>query len=175
MKEMILAVTSDRRSIGQDNSLIVHDKDDMRMFKHYTLGKNCIMGRKTYESILNTLKKPLPDRFNIIVSTTLSHSPMENTFNLLNSEVAYVSSLSFLEYPESSIKDNYIIIGGKTLYEKFIEEVDVVYLTVHKSSVEGNVKLSEKFLEALKKDFMITSRTNYEKFVFYIYKRKGIQ
>ncbi len=174
MKEMILAVAQDRRSIGNDNSLIIHNKDDLKLFKHYTVGKNCIMGRKTYESILNTLGKPLPNRFNIVISTTLSHSLVENVFNLLNSEIAYVPSLSFLEYPESKIKENYIIIGGRTLYEKFIEEVDIIYLTVHKSDLEGNVKLSEKFVETLKKDFMITSRTNFEKFVFYIYKRKEI-
>src|SRR5438477_747847 len=38
---------------------------DMRRFRQITMGKPCIMGRKTWESLP---KRPLPGRLNIIVS-----------------------------------------------------------------------------------------------------------
>jgi len=173
MKEMILAVTSDRKIIGQDNKLLVHNKDDLKLFKELTIEKNCIMGRKTFESILEVLGKPLPNRFNIVISTTLTHSPVSEFDKISGSNVSYISSLNFLEYSESLIKDNYIIIGGKTLYEYFIDEVDRVYLTVHNSDLKGDVQLSESFLEILENDFMITSKKRYDNFIFYIYSRKG--
>src|SRR5437588_516671 len=39
--------------------------EDMRRFKQVTMGKPCIMGRKTWESLP---KKPLPGRLNIVVT-----------------------------------------------------------------------------------------------------------
>ena len=161
MKEMILAVTSDRKSIGHNNKLLVHNKDDLKLFKELTIEKNCIMGRKTFESIVEALGKPLPNRFNCV----LSNSTYNNSFS---------NALFIKELPKEPFNNNYIIIGGKTLYEQFIDEVDRVYLTVHNSDLKGDVQLSESFLEILENDFMITSKKRYDNFIFYIYSRIGV-
>ena len=44
--------------IGNDNKLIWHLPDDLKMFKSRTMGRPIIMGRKTFES----LPKVLPGR-----------------------------------------------------------------------------------------------------------------
>src|SRR3954467_9896360 len=56
--------------IGRDNSLPWHLPEDLKRFKALTLGHPVIMGRKTFESILASLGKPLPGRENVVVSRT---------------------------------------------------------------------------------------------------------
>ena len=55
------------RLIGRDNALPWRLPDDMRWFRAQTLGKPCIMGRKTYDSLPDRFR-PLPGRLNIVVT-----------------------------------------------------------------------------------------------------------
>ena len=54
--------------IGRDNRIPWHLPEDLAYFKRLTLGHPVVMGRKTYESILASLGKPLPGRTNIVVT-----------------------------------------------------------------------------------------------------------
>ena len=51
----------DNRLIGRDNALPWRLPDDMAWFREVTLGKPCIMGRKTYDSLPDRFR-PLPGR-----------------------------------------------------------------------------------------------------------------
>ena len=55
------------RLIGRDNALPWRLPDDMRWFRAQTMGKPCIMGRKTYDSLPDRFR-PLPGRLNIVVT-----------------------------------------------------------------------------------------------------------
>jgi dihydrofolate reductase len=56
MNNLSLIVASTQNGvIGRDNSLPFRLKDDMKHFVQATLGKNVIMGRKTFESIVSAL------------------------------------------------------------------------------------------------------------------------
>ena len=57
----------DNRLIGRDNDLPWRLPDDMRWFREKTMGKPCVMGRKTYDS-LPARFRPLPGRLNIVVT-----------------------------------------------------------------------------------------------------------
>ena len=50
--------------IGNDNKLIWHLPDDLKMFKSRTMGRPIIMGRKTFES----LPKVLPGRVHYVLT-----------------------------------------------------------------------------------------------------------
>src|SRR5689334_3695495 len=52
-------------TIGHQGKIPWRIPADMRHFKAITMGKPCIMGRKTWESLP---KKPLPGRTNILVT-----------------------------------------------------------------------------------------------------------
>ena len=56
------------RGIGLKNELLWHVPADLKRFKALTMGHPIIMGRKTFESILEILGKPLPGRTNIVVT-----------------------------------------------------------------------------------------------------------
>ena len=54
--------------IGKNGKLPWHISEDLKNFKKITLNSTIIMGRKTWESLPI---KPLPNRENIVLSTTL--------------------------------------------------------------------------------------------------------
>ena len=61
----MIAAIGKNRELGKDNKLIWNIKEDMSFFKETTINKPVVMGRNTYKS----LKKPLKDRKNIILTT----------------------------------------------------------------------------------------------------------
>ena len=56
--------------IGNDNKLIWHLPDDLKMFKSRTMGRPIIMGRKTFES----LPKVLPGRVHYVLTGNRAYS-----------------------------------------------------------------------------------------------------
>jgi dihydrofolate reductase len=69
-KVYLVAAVAANGIIGVANRIPWHLPEDLRHFKALTLGHPVIMGRKTFESILASLGKPLPGRENVVVSRT---------------------------------------------------------------------------------------------------------
>ncbi len=65
---IVAAISKHDRAIGYQNKLLWHIPEDLKRFKELTLGHPIIMGRKTFESIVAMLGKPLPGRKNIILT-----------------------------------------------------------------------------------------------------------
>ena len=64
--QLVLVVARARNGvIGRDGDLPWRLRSDLQRFKAITLGKPCIMGRKTWESLP---LKPLPGRLNLVLS-----------------------------------------------------------------------------------------------------------
>ena len=62
----IIAAVSINNVIGNNNKLIWRLSNDLRRFRDLTTNHSVIMGRKTFESLIN----PLPDRDNICLLYT---------------------------------------------------------------------------------------------------------
>src|SRR5216684_7864677 len=69
----IVAVDTDL-AIGKGGKLPWHYSADMKFFKETTIGNAVVMGRHTWL----TLKKPLKDRLNIVLSNQLDQSPPDS-------------------------------------------------------------------------------------------------
>ena len=54
--------------IGRDGGLPWHLPEDLRHFKRTTRGRVCLMGRRTFDSILAALGSPLPARTSVVVT-----------------------------------------------------------------------------------------------------------
>ena len=65
-----VVAVAENRVIGKDGKLPWRIPEDMKWFNERTLGKPCIMGRKTWESLP---KRPLPGRTNIVVTRDASY------------------------------------------------------------------------------------------------------
>jgi dihydrofolate reductase len=93
------------KGIGKNNFLPWRDSKDMSLFVEKTKNSNIIMGRNTWESLP---KKPLKNRCNIVVSTTMK-----------SSDDCFISSS--LEEACHKSGNNAIIIGGAQIYKKALE------------------------------------------------------
>ena len=58
----LVAALARNRMIGRRNELPWRLPEDLRRFKALTMGHPVIMGRKTYESVLAAIGRPLPGR-----------------------------------------------------------------------------------------------------------------
>ena len=105
-----IVAVSENGIIGKNNELLWHIAEDLNYFKKRTTGKILIMGRKTFDS----LKKPLPKRFHIVISRSAGHSSNENVkFVASISEAYQVAERLTLsgQWP-----DEVMIIGGGEIY-----------------------------------------------------------
>lgn len=70
MKPEIVAIAAigRNRELGKGNQLLWQIPDDLKRFRELTKGHPIILGRKTFESIVSYIGKPLPDRQNIVVT-----------------------------------------------------------------------------------------------------------
>lgn len=113
--------TDPNEYIGTDKSLIHTCKHDLRNFKELTIGSGnnaIVMGRVTYESIGS---KPLPNRLNIILSKNENFRfDLELGEQLMDCHLSR-NILDVLNTCEEHNIDTLWVIGGKEIYEQFIE------------------------------------------------------
>jgi dihydrofolate reductase len=118
----------DNRLIGRDNDLPWRLPDDMRWFREKTMGKPCVMGRKTYDS-LPARFRPLPGRLNIVVTRQLD-------YDAPGAVVAH--SVEEALRAAGGAKE-IIIVGGAELFRALMPVVDRLYLTQIHGEAEGDV------------------------------------
>ena len=121
----IIVGVDEKGAIGRNNELLYHIKDDLKNFKSLTSGNVVVMGRNTWESLPI---KPLPNRENIVLTTTnkkLNGAKVINSFDELEN------------YLKDTEKDIYIM-GGASIYNQVMESklVDEAHVTFVKDIVE---------------------------------------
>jgi len=124
-----LVAVSNNNVIGKNNDLPWKLKRDLQHFKNYTTGKTIVMGRKTYESI----GRPLPNRRNIIISSTIRSIDGAEVFSSLE------AALEALKH-----EDEIIITGGSYLFNDTTDIVNKLVITFVDTSIEdGDVFYSD--------------------------------
>ena len=149
----IIVAYSKNRVIGYKGKMPWKIKGEQLWFKELTLNHTVIMGRKTYESI----GKPLDNRLNIVVSSTLFFDE-ENlkTARSLNEAISLANS------------EEVFIIGGQQLYEEAITIADTLYITEIDIEVEGDTFFPEfdenNYVKTLIKEVDGEIRYRYKKY-----------
>ena len=119
---IIVVAIGKNRALGKEDKLLWHIPDDLKRFKALTKGHPIILGRKTFESILGYLGKPLPERTNIVLTRDVSWSyPGVVVAHSLEEALAKARELNPTEIH---------IGGGAALYEQVLPQVDKLYLTL---------------------------------------------
>ena len=127
-----LVAVSNNKVIGKDNDLPWKLKRDLLHFKNYTVGKTILMGRKTFESI----GRPLPNRNNFMVSTTLKNVAGAEVFKSLDSAIENVS-------PGEEV----VIIGGGYLFRESVNFFNKLVLTQVDCEIDGDIFYPEVDLD----------------------------
>lgn len=118
----IVVALGKNRELGKEGKLLWHIPEDLKRFRTLTLGHPVIMGRKTFESIVAIIGKPLPGRTNIVVTR-------DETWQ-------YEGALVFHSLEEALAKAGELdqeeihIGGGADLYAQALPFVDRLYLTL---------------------------------------------
>ena len=139
---MIIGIVAVDRNgaIGKGGTLPWHYSADMKFFKETTTGNACVMGHKTW----HTLKKPLPNRLNIVLSRKAEIEPQESVVVLRDVE----SVLSMAK----DLKCDLFVIGGEQVYRSFLPYIEKWIVTEVPLEVEGaDTFVPENYLEGFKR------------------------
>ena len=139
---MIIAIVAvDRQgAIGKGGKLPWHFSADMRFFKQTTTGNACVMGYNTWL----TLKKPLKDRLNIVLSRQSQIEPQDPVIVLRDLN----SVLSLKNY----LRCDLFVMGGEQVYRAFLPYIDKWIVTEVPLTVEGaDAFVPANFLKGFRK------------------------
>lgn len=150
------------RVIGKDGALPWHLPEDLKLFKAHTLHKTVIMGRTTYESIVRSLGKPLPNRKSIVISKTLTDVPegVEVSADLIGVLSRFLNT-----------DDEAVVIGGAKIYAQCLPFVDFLYVSLVKQRYAGDTFFPEYDNQF---EYEEINRVSYDAFDFVTYKRNLI-
>src|SRR5438034_4592351 len=99
-------------AIGKEGRLPWHYSADMKFFKETTTGHACVMGHRTWL----TLKKPLPNRLNIVLSRQSEIEPQDSV--LVVRDVESVLALA------KNLKSDLFVIGGEQVYRSLLPYIE---------------------------------------------------
>ena len=109
--------------IGADDTIPWHVPEDLAFFRKMTLGKNVIMGRKTFAGLPS--QKPLPNRTNLVVTRD------ENLFEYAVPEATADTAVKFITMNDAiGLKEPAFVIGGGEIYRTLLPYCDKLYVTV---------------------------------------------
>jgi len=136
---MIVAMAANR-AIGRDNRMPWHLPADLRHFKQSTLGRPVIMGRKTFESILATLGKPLPGRTSVIVTRNLDYQPPGLTEEQRAQLLLADSPAGALEALRGAglAGGEVFVVGGAEIYRAMMPVADRLIVTEIRQDFDGD-------------------------------------
>jgi len=137
----LIAAMATNGVIGRDNTMPWHLPNDLRHFKHKTMGKPIIMGSNTLKSI----GRPLPGRTNIILSKSLTLAAIESmlTNSITQSkpydwQILIAQSLPQAIAMAQEIDKDIFVIGGGHVYEQSFQYATHLALTIIHSDIEGD-------------------------------------
>lgn len=149
----LLAALGRNRVIGRDGAMPWHLPEDLRHFKHTTLGHPLIMGRKTFESI----GRVLPGRRTIVITRQdeWSHADVETAHSL-------PEALSL-----AGPADEVFVVGGGEVYAEAMPFAQRMVLSEVPDAPEGDTW----FPEWSTKQWHEVSREPHEGFEIATYER----
>lgn len=158
MSISLIAAVAKNNVIGSENDLPWYLPEDLKRFRQITTGKICLMGRKTFESIMRKLDKPLPNRLNILITRDPDYKvpPEVMVYTDLNKALE--------DYKDKEI----FVIGGGQIYEQTIGKAGTLYITHVYKEVKGDVFFPKIDPEVWKK----VEEEKHEHFSFAKYDRK---
>jgi dihydrofolate reductase len=150
----LIVAASSNEVIGAAGGLPWYLPDDLRRFKRLTTGHAVVVGRLTHESIVARLGRPLPGRTSIVLS---SRSPAEACAGTvwvtsLDSAMsaAHGAELAARATAGSSGGGEIFVIGGTSVYQEALPQVDKIYLTRVHREVAGDTSMPLHWLDGFR-------------------------
>ena len=126
----LILARADNGVIGAGGGLPWRLPDDLRRFKALTMGKPCIMGRKTWDSLP---RKPLSGRTNILVT--------RNAAFAAEGAVVVGSLDEALAVAAKENPSEIMVIGGADIFAAALPRAGRIHLTEVHAAPDGDVRL----------------------------------
>lgn len=153
-REVILVAMTRDGVIGADNRIPWHLPEELRLFRRLTLDGTVVMGRRTFAS----LGRPLAQRRNIVVSTTLAETPGI----ILCRD--FPSAVAIARQGEGKI----FYIGGREIYQLALARAELLRI----SWIPGNPAGDCYFPDFDRKRWRLTAVEDFGDFVHECYLRE---
>ncbi len=124
----LIVACAQNRVIGMNGAMPWHIPAELQHFKRLTTGCPVIMGRKTWESILHSLGKPLPGRQSIVVTHNQAWQANGATVAHTLPQALAACGAAPLAW----------VIGGAQLYAQALPFVSECHVTEIQASFEGD-------------------------------------
>jgi dihydrofolate reductase len=121
--------------IGRDGDLPWRLRSDLQRFKAITIGKPCLMGRKTWESLP---LKPLPGRLNVVLTRDEGWGEAGEAKGALVCRTLDEAIEIAREQAEDDGVDEICVIGGTALFEAALPRARRLYITEVDAAPEGD-------------------------------------
>ncbi len=153
----LIAAVAKNYCIGKNNKIPWNVPEDFQHFKKETMGKTCLMGQNTFESIIGYLGKPLPGRKTVILTLNKDYLAPEG-IRIFNS----------LDEALEKLKDEDVFVcGGASIYRQTINLVDTLNITWIDQEPDGDVFFPTIDPTIWKED----TREDHEGYSFVTYKK----
>ncbi len=129
MEILLIAAMASNGIIGKDNQIPWNIPGEQKRFKTMTMGYPLIMGRKTWLS----LKRPLPGRRNIVLTT-------QADFSAPGAEGVHSLTEALASCNEA---DKVFIIGGEQIFRQALPLAHTLILTVLDREIDGDASFPE--------------------------------
>ena len=154
MEITLIAAVAANGVIGADGRMPWHYPADLQYFKETTMGHPVIMGRRTFESIVDRIDGPLPGRTSVVLTrrgidpaiTDLDWAdadPEEVDLDPDGGVVAVGSVASAVEAAEETEADVAYVVGGASVYEQFLPHANRLVLTEIDETYDGDTYFPE--------------------------------
>ena len=160
-----IVACSENQVIGREGDLPWKLSADLKHFKKTTSGHHIIMGRKTFDS----LRRPLPNRTNIVLTRNKDISFPEGVHRFSNLEDA-------LAFSKSEEQENIFIIGGSQIYQLAWPHIKTLHITLVHTNIEGDAFFPKPDID----QWTLISSEHHEKderneydYSFQVWERKG--
>jgi len=157
MSISLVAAVSKNNCIGKNGELPWSIPEDMKRVRELTIGKNVVMGRRTWESIPEKFR-PLPNRTNIVITSN-------ETYELPDGVEKYRSIEAAIS---AHVGEDIVGFGGQKIFADMMPLADTLYITHVDREVEG---CDAFFSEIDKNVWQEVARDDHEWFSFVTYQR----
>lgn len=156
--------------IGKDGDMPWHIPEDLAHFKETTMDHPVVMGRVTYEGILEALGEPLPGRTTVVLTRRDLKTPDGGSAVVARDLREALENAERVADERHGGTDRVFVAGGATVYEQFLPALDRLVLTeVHDDPV-GDTEFPEWQRDG---EWEEVARDAREEFSFLEYVRRG--
>lgn len=132
----LIAAVAENRVIGRDKEMPWHFSEDLRRFKRVTTGHPVIVGRRTYETVVEALGEPFPGRTSVVLTSQSLEVP---TGAVVANSIAEAIDLAEADARERGVDVAYVAGGGR-VYEQFLPYATRLELTEIHGTYEGDTR-----------------------------------